>query len=129
MSATLDEPGTRGLDLAAWKELSRFVLAHRGRALALCAVALLTAAIDTSFPLVTRRVVDDVVAHGLGARLAGSMAIYAALMVVEVGLLVKYVRAGVAGAMPELGAPDDDGTDNRDPDDPTRRDDVLAFAY
>jgi hypothetical protein len=38
------------------------------------------------------------------------------------------VRAGVAGAMPELGAAHD-GPDDRDPDDPTRRDDVLAFAY
>jgi hypothetical protein len=43
---------------------------------------------------------------------------------------VKYVRAGVAGAMPELGTPPDDDRDpgDRGPDDP-RRDDVLAFAY
>jgi cytochrome d ubiquinol oxidase subunit I len=56
--------------------------------------------------------------------------VYAALMVVEVRLLVKYVRAGVAGAMPELGAQHDDDRDpdDRGPDDP-RRDDVLAFAY
>ncbi|WP_395639303.1 cytochrome ubiquinol oxidase subunit I [Pseudolysinimonas sp.] len=50
--------------------------------------------------------------------------VYLALMVVEVALLVKYVRSGVVGAMPELAPPADD------PDDPeSRRDDVLAFAY
>jgi cytochrome d ubiquinol oxidase subunit I len=48
-------------------------------------------------------------------------AVYAALLVVEVSLLVRYVRAGVAGAMPELTAHDD-------PDDRSR-DDVLSFAY
>jgi cytochrome d ubiquinol oxidase subunit I len=50
-------------------------------------------------------------------------AVYLALLVVELTLLVRYVRAGVAGAMPELAAPDD----HDDPD--PRRDDVLAFAY
>jgi cytochrome d ubiquinol oxidase subunit I len=47
--------------------------------------------------------------------------VYAALMVAELAILIRYVRAGVAGAMPDLGeAPDDD--------DPAARD-VLAFAY
>jgi len=50
--------------------------------------------------------------------------VYLVLLVVELSLLVKYVRSGVAGAMPELVPPSDD------PDDPeSRRDDVLAFAY
>jgi len=52
--------------------------------------------------------------------------VYLVLLVVEVALLVRYVRAGVAGALPEL-APHDD--DPADPDHPERRDDVLAFAY
>jgi Cytochrome bd-type quinol oxidase, subunit 1 len=50
--------------------------------------------------------------------------VYAVLLVFELVLLVRYVRSGVAGAMPEL-VPHED-----DPDDPAdRRDDVLAFAY
>lgn len=59
--------------------------------------------------------------------------VYAVLMVVELFLLAKYVRGGVASAMPELAphAPDDGAGDDHDasdrPDD--RRDDVLAFAY
>ena len=52
--------------------------------------------------------------------------VYGALLVVEFRLLVKYVRGGVASAMPELAHPVDD---NDDPDNPNRRDDVLAFAY
>ena len=47
--------------------------------------------------------------------------IYLALLIVEVGLLVKYIRGGVVSAMPELGAP----TDTDDHSDG----DVLAFAY
>lgn len=49
--------------------------------------------------------------------------VYAVLLVVEVTLLVKYVRGGVAAAMPELDPHHDD------PDNPDHRDDVLAFAY
>jgi cytochrome d ubiquinol oxidase subunit I len=48
--------------------------------------------------------------------------VYGALLVVEVRLLVKYVRAGVVGAMPELDSTDEPGA-------PGMRDDVLAFAY
>jgi cytochrome d ubiquinol oxidase subunit I len=50
--------------------------------------------------------------------------VYLALLVVEVGLLVKYVRGGVVSAMPELGAP----YQSDDQDDASRRD-VLSFAY
>ncbi|WP_072312852.1 cytochrome ubiquinol oxidase subunit I [Agrococcus sp. Marseille-P2731] len=64
-------------------------------------------------------------------------AIYAALMVVELTLLVRYVRGGVASAMPELdpahgrghGGDDDDHDASDDPDGRGRRDDVLSFAY
>lgn len=52
--------------------------------------------------------------------------VYAALAVVEVSLLVKYVRAGVAGAMPELA---EKSHPPKDPNDPSASDDVLAFAY
>ena len=53
--------------------------------------------------------------------------IYAVLLVVETRLLVRYVRGGVASAMPELAHRDDDPAH---PEGMTgRRDDVLAFAY
>ncbi|NHI15832.1 cytochrome ubiquinol oxidase subunit I [Microbacterium excoecariae] len=55
-------------------------------------------------------------------------AVYGVLLVVELFLLVRYVRGGVAAAMPEL-------TPHEDPDDPGSGShprpggDVLAFAY
>ncbi|HEY0248559.1 MAG TPA: cytochrome ubiquinol oxidase subunit I [Gryllotalpicola sp.] len=50
--------------------------------------------------------------------------LYLALMVVEVVLMVKYVRGGAASAIPELGKkPDDTDSGIKAPDD------VLAFAY
>ena len=52
--------------------------------------------------------------------------VYLVLMVVEVALLSRFVRAGVAGVMPELFETADDNND--DPDAP-KSDDVLAFAY
>jgi cytochrome d ubiquinol oxidase subunit I len=50
--------------------------------------------------------------------------VYAALLVVELSIMVRFVRGGVAAAMPELGKHDDNDTG----DDPDKRD-VLAFAY
>jgi cytochrome d ubiquinol oxidase subunit I len=63
-------------------------------------------------------------------------AVYAVLLIVEVFLLVKYVRGGVASAMPELNpqygaasGDDDRAGDDHGPDNPDRPSDVLAFAY
>jgi cytochrome bd ubiquinol oxidase subunit I len=49
--------------------------------------------------------------------------VYGALLVVELRLLVKFVRGGVVSAMPELGETPDD------PSSEARTDDVLSFAY
>ena len=49
--------------------------------------------------------------------------VYGALMVVEVILLVRFVRAGVAGVMPEVDATHEKKPDHDDDSD------VLAFAY
>jgi cytochrome d ubiquinol oxidase subunit I len=51
--------------------------------------------------------------------------VYGALMVVELRLLVKYVRGGVASAMPEL----DPDSHKDDPENPDKPNDVLSFAY
>jgi len=56
-------------------------------------------------------------------------AIYAVLLVVEVKLLVKYVRGGVVSAMPELVHAPVDGDGTPGPGKPGTADDVLAFAY
>ena len=51
--------------------------------------------------------------------------VYGILLVVELFLLVRYTRGGIASAMPELTHPPTDG----DPGDESREDDVLSFAY
>ena len=51
--------------------------------------------------------------------------VYGVMLALELRLLVRYVRGGVASAMPELAHP----ADPLDTDDPDKRDDVLAFAY
>jgi len=48
--------------------------------------------------------------------------VYAVLMVFELRLLIRYVRGGVASALPEL-------AHNTDDDDDKKPDDVLSFAY
>ncbi|MEA9983821.1 cytochrome ubiquinol oxidase subunit I [Subtercola sp. RTI3] len=58
--------------------------------------------------------------------------VYAALLVVEVRLLFKYARGGVAAAAPELFEHDHDGDPGAGPGhdaDGDRSGDVLAFAY
>jgi cytochrome d ubiquinol oxidase subunit I len=49
--------------------------------------------------------------------------VYAVLMVFEIRLLVRYVRGGIASAVPELAEPD------QPEDDDHPKSDVLAFAY
>jgi len=51
--------------------------------------------------------------------------VYGALMVVEIRLLVTYVRGGTASALP----PASEKHDGESPDDTDKPDDVLAFAY
>ena len=55
-------------------------------------------------------------------------AVYGVMLVIELFLMTKYIRGGVAASMPELAHPgaDDDATGG-DSDD--KRGDVLAFAY
>jgi len=53
--------------------------------------------------------------------------VYAVLMVFEIRLLVRYVRGGIASAVPELAHPPQSPSE-RDDDDSTSGD-VLAFAY
>jgi cytochrome bd ubiquinol oxidase subunit I len=55
--------------------------------------------------------------------------VYGLLLVVEVTLLVRYVRAGIAGVLPEQFPPSGGESAGGDADGVARSDDVLAFAY
>ncbi|MDN5669830.1 MAG: cytochrome ubiquinol oxidase subunit I, partial [Renibacterium salmoninarum] len=89
--------------------------------------------IDQVFMFTAAAVSPGVSVGELVFSLVAFIVVYAALLVVEVFLLFRYVRGGVASAMPELAAPppgpddeaDDGDAENQKKDD----DDVLAFAY
>ncbi len=93
------------------------------------------AGVDQVFMFTAAAVSPGVSAAEILTSLVVLTAIYAVLLVVEVKLLVKYVRGGVASAMPEMShaekdhdGEDDDGKSGNG----TQRkpgDDVLAFAY
>ena len=90
--------------------------------------------IDQVFMFTAAAVSPGVSAGELLTSLIVLTLVYAALLVVEVKLLVTYVRGGVVSAMPELAhAPVDENEDARPGPDGTgttkSADDVLAFAY
>ena len=90
--------------------------------------------IDQVFMFTAAAVSPGVSAGELLTSLIVLTAVYGALLVVEVKLLVTYIRGGVVSAMPELAnAPADENEDATPGPDGTgtakSADDVLAFAY
>ncbi|MEJ1193690.1 cytochrome ubiquinol oxidase subunit I [Pseudarthrobacter sp. CCNWLW207] len=91
--------------------------------------------IDQVFMFTAAAVSPGVSAGELLTSLVVLTAVYALLLVVEVKLLVKYIRGGIASAMPELAhAPVDENEDatpggEGGPGSGKPADDVLAFAY
>jgi cytochrome d ubiquinol oxidase subunit I len=79
--------------------------------------------VDGVFMFVAAAVSPTLSSGELIASLVTLTSIYAALLVVEVMLLTRYVRGGVASALPELAA------DHSAPSDKENDDDVLGFAY
>jgi cytochrome d ubiquinol oxidase subunit I len=87
--------------------------------------------IDQVFMFTAAAVSPGVSAGELLTSLIVLTAVYAALLVVEVKLLVKFIRGGVVSAMPELAhtPADENGDANKGPGTGKPADDVLAFAY
>ena len=80
--------------------------------------------VDSVFMYTQAAVSPGVTAGELLFSLISLGAVYGVLLVVEVYLLVRYTRGGVASAMPELSGRDDDADDSD-----AEHSDVLAFAY
>lgn len=89
--------------------------------------------IDGVFMFTAAAVSPGVSAGELIASLVILGSIYLVLLVVETALIVKYVRAGVPSAMPELAHPPGEDDEKNDGDthqgSAKEPDDVLAFAY
>ncbi|MGQ0720686.1 MAG: ABC transporter ATP-binding protein [Candidatus Eiseniibacteriota bacterium] len=72
MSSTLqpiEESFDQGLDLRLWRRLFGYARPYRRNLIAVAAFGAMTAAVDAAFPLVTKHVVDEIVAHGRDADL------------------------------------------------------------
>jgi cytochrome d ubiquinol oxidase subunit I len=78
--------------------------------------------VDGVFMFTAAAVSPGVTAGEIIFSLAAFALVYGAILVVELRLLVRYVRGGVASAMPELGHPVSTSSTRDD-------DDVLHFAY
>jgi cytochrome d ubiquinol oxidase subunit I len=91
--------------------------------------------IDQVFMFTAAAVSPGVSAGELLTSLVVLTAVYALLLVVEVKLLVKYIRGGIVSAMPELAHAPVDGSGDATPGGEggpgtgQPADDVLAFAY
>ena len=77
--------------------------------------------VDGVFMFTAAAVSPGVTGEEVVASLVAFALVYAALLAVELRLLVRYVRGGTAGVSPPHPPTDHDADD--------RRDDVLAFAY
>jgi ATP-binding cassette subfamily B protein len=87
-----EEHRSVALDLQLWRRLWAYTRRYRKDVLCLIGFAVATAAIDVSFPLVTRAVVDEVAEHRGDARLGPHLAAYLALAVVFGLSIASFVR-------------------------------------
>ena len=89
-----DDVGLPGLRLALWRRLLAYTAPYRRDLLLLAACALTAAAVEVICPLVTRAVIDDVVAHGLKVDFQSYAIGYAALTLI-LGLATGgFIRMG-----------------------------------
>ena len=77
----LEDTYQRRFDFAVWRRLFAFTGPYRRTLSALVAYAVGTAAVDAMFPLLTRRVVDDVLANGGDVRPLPYVVAYLALTI------------------------------------------------
>jgi ATP-binding cassette subfamily B protein len=89
-----EETYARGLDLGLWRKLFGYTRPYRRHVAGLVASAIALAIVDTAFPLVTRRLIDDVVARGREAEILPYAAAYALLTVALSGCVGIFVHLG-----------------------------------
>ena len=76
-----DDVRAESLDLALWKKLFGYTRPYRKQVLLLCAAGAATALVDTAYPLLTKWMVDDIMANGRDADLLPYIAGYLGLTV------------------------------------------------
>jgi ATP-binding cassette subfamily B protein len=77
-----EEVYSKELDLALWRKLFAYTRPYRRAVAWICVAGVVTAFADTAYPLLTRAVIDDVVAHGVSARLLPYALVWAGITLV-----------------------------------------------
>jgi len=80
--------------LGLWKKLFAYTRPYRSELFRLGGFAVLTALMEVTYPLITRAVVDEIAASGLGARLWPHMLAYLACTVVLAASVGGFISAG-----------------------------------
>jgi ATP-binding cassette subfamily B protein len=81
-----------GLDLDLWKRLWGYTRRYRRDVACLVGLAMVTATVDVSFPLVTRGVIDEVARNKGDAELGRYVLAYLGLTVVFAASVVNFIR-------------------------------------
>ena len=90
-----EEQDARPFDVGLWRKLFRYTRPYRRAVVRLVLLAIGTAAVDTAFPLVTRRLIDDAVARGRDAAFVAYGIAYLVLTTALCLLVWNFIR--VAG--------------------------------
>ena len=97
MDSTMQEQEQQGeqrrVDLAIWRRLLRYLRPYRRQVAGLAVLAMTTAAVEISFPLLTRRVIDTVAA-GEPLALGHYAAAYLGLLTVLALTIRQFIRLG-----------------------------------
>ena len=89
-----DDSYTQGMKLELWRRLLAYALNYRLEISALSISAVMTAAAEIAFPLITRSVIDEISARGADANLLTYAGWYAFFTVLLAGSVVGFIWFG-----------------------------------
>lgn len=89
-----DDSYTQGMKLELWRRLLAYALNYRLEISALSISAVMTAAAEIAFPLITRSVIDEISARGADANLLPYAGWYAFFTVLLAGSVVGFIWFG-----------------------------------
>jgi len=89
-----DDSYTQGMKLELWRRLLAYALNYRLEISALSISAVMTAAAEIAFPLITRSVIDEISARGADANLLTYAGWYAFFIVLLAGSVVGFIWFG-----------------------------------
>ena len=90
-SSLLEEFSGRTVDWRTWRQLFRYSLRYRRSVVGLAIAAVATAGTDAAFPLVTLRLVDELIEKGAAADLASHAWAYFGLLILLCTCILAFI--------------------------------------